>query len=298
MKKIDISVIICCYNSENRIVATLEHLSKQSLRILQCEIILVDNNCTDSTTDLAKQAWESFGNPFQLKIIKESKPGLSYARMCGVFAAKGEIIVFCDDDNWLNENYLSIAFETMKINSRIGVLAGQSNAISDTVIPNWFYTYYGAYACGVLGLNSGNVTNRLWVWGAGMVLRTKIIIDLYSKFNHLSSDRKGSSLDSGGDVEICLWHVISGYQLWYEENLYLDHYMPSDRLCKNYADNLFKAQLQSSLKIESLSFYASEYLYFKEISIYKVVVKYLVKFNLIDLVSFSRRYIKYRSSKI
>ena len=65
--KIDISVIICCYNSENRIVPTLEHLSRQTLGQLSCEIILVDNNCSDGTIDLAKKTWDSIGNPFEIK---------------------------------------------------------------------------------------------------------------------------------------------------------------------------------------------------------------------------------------
>ena len=260
MNRKDISVIICCYNSEKRIVSTLEHLSKQSLGSLHCEIILVDNNCTDSTTDVAKQAWESFGNPFQLQIIKESKPGLSYARMCGVFAAKGEIIVFCDDDNWLDKEYIKTAFEIMQNDASIGVLAGQSRAVSDIDIPTWFYTYYGNYACGVLDIHSGDVTSRLWVWGAGMVVRNSIMGKLYSKYIHTTKDRTKDSMESGGDVEICYWHILEDKKLWYDERLKLKHFMPSDRLNIESAEKQFYAQDESSKKLRALTELSSRYL--------------------------------------
>lgn len=151
----DVSIVICCYNSSTRIKTTLQYLSKQNFDSIKCEIILVDNNCNDNTVQIAKSTWIDCKSPFPLRIEAEKQPGLSHARKKGVFAASGEIIIFCDDDNWLDEDYLRIAHETMTSNNAIGVLAGQSRAVSDVEIPTWFYSYYGNYACGVLGLNSG-----------------------------------------------------------------------------------------------------------------------------------------------
>jgi glycosyltransferase involved in cell wall biosynthesis len=192
-------------------------------------------------------------------VIKENAPGLSFARKCGVFEAKGEIIVFCDDDNWLNEQYVKIAFEAMTSNNAIGVLAGQSRAISDVEIPTWFYTHYGNYACGVLGLHSGDVTSNLWVWGAGMVVRKELMEFLYQKYTHKTKDRTKDSMESGGDVEICFWHVLERKLLWYDDRLKLQHFMPSNRLTKECAENQFDAQQKSANKLSSLHKLASKY---------------------------------------
>lgn len=242
----DISVIVCCYNSATRLPKTLEYLAKQQVEELKLEIVLVDNNSTDETSKIAEELWSSFNNPFPFKIINEPNPGLSNARKAGVYAANGEIIIFCDDDNWLKEDYVKIAHRTMVENEEIGVLGCQSIATADIEIPNWFYTHYGAYACGVLALDSGDVTHRLWVWGAGMVMRRNLLILLYNKYKHRTLGRTKENYSSGEDVEICYWHIIEGYRLWYEEKLILWHFMPKERLNKVEAKKQFDGQVNSA----------------------------------------------------
>ena len=99
-----ISVIICCYNSSARLTETIKHISLQKGVNFPFEIILVDNNSTDDTAKAAEQLFLKF--KINYKLVSESKPGLTYARKCGVLHAKHEILIFCDDDNWLDENYL------------------------------------------------------------------------------------------------------------------------------------------------------------------------------------------------
>ena len=55
-----ISVILCCHNSEGVLMPSIRALSSQVLPDLTpCEVILVDNNCTDRTVELAMANWES-----------------------------------------------------------------------------------------------------------------------------------------------------------------------------------------------------------------------------------------------
>jgi glycosyltransferase involved in cell wall biosynthesis len=259
LDNIHVSIIVCCYNSESRIIPTLEHIAKQKIENLQLEVILVDNNSNDNTAKVAIEVWSKLGNPFSLSILKEPTPGLSYARKKGVSSANGEIIIFCDDDNWLDENYVITAFKTMQNNLSIGVLAGQSKVTADIEIPNWFFTYYGNYACGVLSLHSGDVSNRLWVWGAGLVLRRKQMLMLYSKYSHTTKGRTKDSMESGDDVEICYWHILERKLLWYDDRLKLQHYMPSNRLTIESAEKQFKAQDISAFKMKGLTQLTSAY---------------------------------------
>jgi len=282
-----VSVVICCFNSASRITPTLEHLANQDLKGLRCEVVLVDNNCADDTVEKAVNTWEILRSPFPLLIILEKEPGLSLARKAGVIAAQGEIIIFCDDDNWLDNNYLSVAYQTMSLNKRIGVLAGQSRAVSDIEIPTWFYTYYGWYACGVLAMESGDVTTRKWVWGAGMVLRRDVMLKMYMTFSHLTTDRKGTDLSSGGDVEICLWHIISDYKLWYSAELSLCHYMEHSRLNPEVAVKQFAAQNKSAFALKKLDLLASEYLIWSlsKSGYILSILRQLAKFKLITFLS-------------
>lgn len=62
------------------------------------EIIVVDNNCTDKTVAIARQ--------YPVKVIHESKQGITYARNAGFDAAIGDIIVRCDADNIVPSDWL------------------------------------------------------------------------------------------------------------------------------------------------------------------------------------------------
>ena len=96
-----VSVIICCYNSSKRLGETLKHLSVQKINDTPCEIIIVDNASTDNTASLARETWDALGSSIPMRIINESKPGLSHAREAGINASSYTYIIFCDDDNWL-----------------------------------------------------------------------------------------------------------------------------------------------------------------------------------------------------
>lgn len=238
-KIINISIIICSYNSVFRIESTLDHISKQELDGLNCEIILVDNNCSDSTVSISKEKWAELGSPFPLIIIKEKESGLSYARKSGVMAAKGEIIVFCDDDNWLEEHYCKVAYDILKSDQNIGVLGGRGIPASDVDFPFWFTTCQGGYAVGVQNINTGYVDNRGYLWGAGMSLRTREIKNLYvSGFNSILTGRSQKNLSSGEDSEICKWFLLVGKRLYYSEDLIYHHFIEKSRLSKQYLEKL------------------------------------------------------------
>jgi glycosyltransferase involved in cell wall biosynthesis len=235
-----ISVIICCYNSAKRLPQTLLHIAKQQLTdTIECELIVVDNNCNDDTVDVTNAIWKELASNIPLTIVEEKTPGLSSARQKGVAAAKYEYIIFCDDDNWLNPFYVVKGFNLMENNAAIGAACGYNEAISDIEFPYWFNTYASYYATGVLSLHSADVTSRGWIWGAGMILRKSILVNLQQAgFKNLTSDRKGKELSTGGDVEICKWMILIGYKLWYDESLSLQHFIPKERLQKAYLEKL------------------------------------------------------------
>jgi glycosyltransferase involved in cell wall biosynthesis len=276
----NISIIICCYNSANRIEKTLEHIAVQELNDLICEVLIVDNNCTDATVAIAQKKWKDCGNPFDLRIINEKEAGLSHARRAGVMAAKGEIVVFCDDDNWLHSNYCQIAYEIMRNDNTIGVLGGRSSAVADAEFPFWFSTYQVNYAVGVQSLRSGFVDSRGYLWGAGMVLRRQELTKLYEcGFKSLLSDRKGENLSSGGDSEICKWFLLIGKRLYYSEELIFKHYIPIDRLTKEYFGALYNGFHLSSNAIFMYNSFIRHYIHKNKTSVYhkmKLLLNFLI----------------------
>lgn len=235
-----ISIIVCCYNSENRIPKTLEYLAKQTIvRTIPVELIIVNNASTDCTKEIVLKVWEQYQTNFLFRLIYEEKQGIIFARERGVQESKYEYVLFCDDDNWLQSDYLQKAFDLMESNARIGALGGQSIAVSNVDFPEWFSDFESDYAVGKQSNDSGDVSKRGFLWGAGMITRRAVLNKVFDrKYPHLLSGRTGYKLMSGDDTEICKRILFLGYMLYYDNSLIFFHYMPPNRLTWAYKKNL------------------------------------------------------------
>ncbi|RYE14590.1 MAG: glycosyltransferase family 2 protein [Sphingobacteriaceae bacterium] len=242
-----LSIIICCYNSAIRLPDTLRHLAAQLPIAADWEVVVVDNNSTDNTAEVAYNIWQQLGAPVSMVVVTEPKPGLVYARERGLAASTYDLILFCDDDNWLDKKYISTAWQLMTDKS-IGVLGGLSLAVADVPLPNWFSEVEQSYACGPQATLDGDVSEaRLYIAGAGMVTRREIYDKLKRlKFSSQLVGRTGSSLASGEDVEFSVVAAIMGYRLVYSSKLILQHYMDSKRLTWDYLVKLTKGHGESS----------------------------------------------------
>ncbi|OGH28066.1 MAG: hypothetical protein A3E12_00315 [Candidatus Levybacteria bacterium RIFCSPHIGHO2_12_FULL_39_9] len=92
-----VSLIIPVYNEEKYLGKCLQSVLEQTEK--PSEIIIVDNNCTDKTVEIAQK--------FGARIIKEVKQGMIYARNAGFNSAKYEIIARTDSDTILPPDWIS-----------------------------------------------------------------------------------------------------------------------------------------------------------------------------------------------
>jgi glycosyltransferase involved in cell wall biosynthesis len=92
------SIVIPCYNEEKYIAKTLKSINQQDFTG-DFEVIVVDNNSTDNTATIAKK--------YGAKIVKESRPGVCWARQAGTEASNGEIIISTDADTTFDKNWLA-----------------------------------------------------------------------------------------------------------------------------------------------------------------------------------------------
>ena len=246
----NVSVIICCYNSSSRLEPTLKHLALQEIDNIEAELIVVDNNSTDHTHQLAQSEWDKLGNPYPARFEFEENPGLSSARMKGVSVASHECIVFCDDDNWLNPRYLITACHFLEENKRIGAIGGYSLAVSDIEFPSWFDQYKGAYAVTDIQIATGELPDNTLLTGAGLVVRRSLFLKMFEKVPSLLQDRKGKELSSGGDSEICLRLKLMGYKLYFNNNLKFQHFISKEKLTIAYRDRLFEGFKSGKIILE------------------------------------------------
>src|SRR5688572_17458797 len=165
-----VSVVICTYNGAKLLPETLRHLALQKVRPnIPWEVILVNNASTDNTPEVAEQEWKSFQVPVPFSLLYQPKPGLTFAREMALDNARFEFVLFCDDDNWLNPNYINLAYDIMVQHPKIGVLGGHGNLVFESTPPSWAQ-HHRMFASGAQSVVSGKVIQNV-VYGAGCIIR-------------------------------------------------------------------------------------------------------------------------------
>lgn len=136
-----ISVVICTYNRVDIFVDALKTICNQTLDASFYEIIVVDNNSSDNTAQVAKDLCDRFPT---VRYCLESKQGLSYARNRGWREAQGEYVAYIDDDCKVPEQWLAVAKDIIERLSP-GVFGGPAYAFYNTPKPYWFKDSYGSH---------------------------------------------------------------------------------------------------------------------------------------------------------
>jgi glycosyltransferase involved in cell wall biosynthesis len=232
-----LSVIICCHNSMKRLPPTLEHLALQKAPDVDWEVVVVDNASTDQTSDAVHELWKHFGSPAPLVVVREEMPGLSHARLRGMREARYDTLGFVDDDNWLNQNWVDLASRTMDEVPEIGLLGtGNIEPEFEAPVPDWVLKFAPMLACGSMTgaalelLDPGSI-----VAGAGMVTRKPIFLEMLREYGGFaSSDRRGTSTASGGDIEFAYVASILGWRIARHPLLRMQHFIPNQRTRPDY----------------------------------------------------------------
>ena len=88
-----LTVLIPCYNEEKGVGKVIENIPHKELNKLgySVEVLVVDNNSTDKTSQVARDAGA--------RVVFEQKQGKAYALKAGFAAAKGDVIITIDGDN-------------------------------------------------------------------------------------------------------------------------------------------------------------------------------------------------------
>lgn len=89
-----ISVILTSHNGESTLPLTLDALGKLLRPGDGVEFIAVDNASTDHTPNLLREAQDSL----PLTVLSEPRPGKSFALNHALRHARGDLVVFTDDD--------------------------------------------------------------------------------------------------------------------------------------------------------------------------------------------------------
>ncbi|MBQ6770709.1 MAG: glycosyltransferase family 2 protein [Bacteroidales bacterium] len=132
------SVIIPTYNGAELLRQSLPTWFSQTLPEEEFEVIVVDNRSTDDT----KQAVEAMilGRD-NFRYLYEPQPGATAARHGGARVAKGDILVFADNDGLFNPECLERIQEVYERNPECEAVTGRIEILWDGEEPDWIAPY-------------------------------------------------------------------------------------------------------------------------------------------------------------
>jgi glycosyltransferase involved in cell wall biosynthesis len=225
---VTLSIVICTYNRAHSLSETLDSLKGLDTDGLRGEIILVDNNSSDATRDTI----EAFipRAPMTTHYVFEPRQGLSHARNTGVDVAKGDVVVFSDDDvlfdrRWLRE--IAAAFAEPSV-----------AAIGGKILPKWPAPppdWLGPELHSFLALlDHGDDPVEMKepaLWGANLAFRRDVFRTV--RF-HAALGRIGDKLYNGEDSDLLQQLIARGERVLYWPHAVVHHNIPEQRLTKAY----------------------------------------------------------------
>ena len=248
------SVILCTHNPRlDYLQRTLAGLERQTLPREQWELLVIDNA---SQPPLEGRVDLSF-HP-QARIVREERLGLTAARLCGIRESAAGVIVFLDDDNVLEPDYLAHAAEIGGQWPLLGTWGGQILPEFEVTPPEWVRPYLPALAIREIERDLwSNVPHetRAVPYGAGMCVRRAVAVAymaaLASDPQRQTLDRCGTSLVSGGDTDLAFTACDAGLGNGVFQRLRLAHLIPKERLEESYLLRLIEALSYSQVVLDS-----------------------------------------------
>jgi glycosyltransferase involved in cell wall biosynthesis len=253
-----LSVLLCTHQPRaDPLGRVLDALRRQTLPTSDWELLLVDNASPVPVNRLAALDWHPHG-----RIVLEPRLGLTHARARGIALARGDLLVFCDDDNLLEPDYLAGAETLFAAHPRLGAAGGRVLPEYAAQVPEWFAPFAECLALRDLGDRAlvaswQDTAPRLRRYpacaplGAGLVLRHDIALGYTAQIGAepLTPDRTGAHLGGGGDCAMVLAALEAGWDVGYFPELRLTHLIPAERLRLAYLAALSRDGSESWVRL-------------------------------------------------
>ncbi len=231
---VKVSVVIATHGQSKNLGDALVSLQKQSFFSKEYEIIVVENGSRGNAKQFVENINKKYDN--RVRYIYEPHPGLHRGRNTGAKEAKGDIVLYTDDDaivsfHWIEEIYK--CYDDLDV----GVVGGKVVGRWEIEPPEWvwmFGTKKNIVVLSTLDLGEGIFElQKRYVFGVNYSARKSVIFeaggsnpDLFPpNLKHL-----------GGDGEVGFLNKVraKGYKIVYNSNAMVEHYIPAGRCTFKY----------------------------------------------------------------
>ena len=229
------TVALCTHNHADRLVRTLADLAQLKPPQRPWEFLVIDNGCRDGTPDLLKRhPWPA---GWQVRVVREEKLGLSNARNRAIAAAHGEYVIFMDDDETADPDWLR-AYEHLIEEHNPDAFGGRQVVLFEDARPVWLRDEL----LGFLGeLNRSEhvapLTDPYTPFYGGNFGFRRTVCQRVGGFDSMLG-RKGAENTGGEEVDFYRRLLEAGFKVWWTPEAVIHHRIQAAKLERRYFHDL------------------------------------------------------------
>lgn len=177
-----LSVIIPTLDRATFLAAALRSIEENDHARDQFEVLVIDNGSTDQTQEVAREAATRLPN---LRVFHEAEPGLHAGRHRGLREARGEVLVYADDDIRALPGWLATIADIFA-DPRVAMAGGNNYPDFQGDVPGWLERLWATVGddgqvlgpLSILSLADGRrEIDPLFVWGCNFSIRKQVLLD-------------------------------------------------------------------------------------------------------------------------
>lgn len=231
------SVIIPTINRSSLLEKTLDSITRQTLANKHYEVIVVDNGSIDSTANVCERYMSKLPG---FRRIFDSRPGLHVGRHIGLNNAKGNILVYGDDDIEAFPTWLEGIYESF-LEPEIVLVGGKIIPKYETVPPQfltdlWTNNGQGKMLSWLSLLNCGDKVRTIspyLVWGCNFSIRKNVLLEI-GGFHPDGMPQELIKYRGDGETTISREIERLGYKVIYNPMASVHHWVPKERMTEEY----------------------------------------------------------------
>lgn len=227
MFSLTVSVIVCTYNRADLLPGCLESLVAQTANKKDYEVIVVNNNSTDSTQEIAEAFAAREPN---FRVVIEIAQGLSHARNRGFREARTEYVAYIDDDAKAEPDWIERALRIVEEQSP-DIFGGSIYPFYLTEKPPWFKD---AYEIRQTTERPMELKDKDYISGSNIFFRRPLLESVGGFDSNLGM--KGKRLSYGEETAVIVQVRQSQPDalIFYHPNLRVKHLTPAEKMRVSY----------------------------------------------------------------
>lgn len=233
------TVALCTHNHADRLERTLADLPQIHLPKAAWEFLVIDNGSRDATPELlTRHVWPA---GWEVRVVREDKLGIANARNRAIAEARGEYLIFLDDDESADPDWL-LAYERLVQEHAPDAFGGRIEVLFEDARPPWLSNelldFLGKLDWGEKVKPLNDLATPLYTGNFGF---RRNIVEEIGLFD-AALGRRGKENNGGEDVDFYRRIVRGGLKVWWTPKAVIHHRIQAEKLNRRYFHDLHYRQ--------------------------------------------------------